>query len=106
MFEITFLCRNMRRSIAIVVLDIKVEARAYQQLQDIVALLVASAQVQSIVAMAVTVIDLDARFCQHAHNFAMAVLGGNPERVQSHLVLLIDVDHLVFKHEAHEFLTR
>jgi len=103
--EVTFLGGDVRRSIAVVVLDIQVEVGLHEHFKDIESVLEPCTDVQGIVALIVRVVDLDTSLSQNTHNLAVPVLRCNPERVQPFIVVLVDVDHLVFQHQSHKFLT-
>ena len=60
---------------------------------------------QGIIAFPVHVVDVDSRLCKDPHDVAMATPRGNPERIQSIFILLINVNHLVLQHESHKSFT-
>ena len=58
---------------------------------------------QSIVSLMICIVDFDATLSQDSHDFTVTILGRYPESVQAFLVLLVDVNHFIFEHEAHKF---
>ena len=59
---------------------------------------------QCIVKVTIWVVDVDTVLSKDSHDLSMAMLGSNPEGIQAILVLLVDVDHFVLKHETYEFI--
>ena len=102
--QVSFLCSNVRCSVSVVVLSVKVVAGLDEHLEYVVPILEPGGQVQRIVALLVRVINVDALLSEDAHDVAVAAPGRNPEGIEAVLVLLVNVNHLVFEHESHERL--
>ena len=105
MLQVSFLCSNVRGSVSIIVLSIEVVARLDKHLKDIVPVLKPGSQMEGVVALLVCVVNVDALLRKDAHDVSMAAPGCDPERIQAVFVLLVYVNHLVFKHQSHERLT-
>ena len=96
----------MRCGISVVIRNVEIVVRLNKHLEHIKAVFEPGAQMQRIVPMDICVVDFAAVFSEDAHHVAMAVLGCDPEGVEPLLVLLVNINHLIFEHELHKVLTK
>lgn len=104
--KVTSLGSDVGRCVAVLVLAVELVPGQHQHLQDVITVFELCSQVQCIIAFLVGVENVDAVLGEDAHDVTVAAPGCDPERVQSRLVLLVDIDHFVFQHQSHEFLTK
>ena len=95
----------MRGSVTCFVLNIQVVFGLNKHLEYVESFLVLGCQMERIVPLCIAIIDHDTCLGKHSHNIAVAAAGRDPESIQTILVLLIDVDHLILKHKSYEVLT-
>lgn len=95
----------MSGSVACLVLDIQVVFGLHKHLEYVESFLVLGCQMERIVPLCIAVIDHDTCLSKHSHNVAVAAAGRDKESIQTMLVLLIDVDHLILKHKSYKVLT-
>ena len=94
----------MSSGISVVILSIKVIARLDEHLQYSESVLKPGRQVQSIVSILVSVVNVDSVLCQDSHDVPMATPRCDPERIQAFFILLVYVDHLVLEHQLDKCL--
>ena len=89
--QISFLCSNVRCSVSVVVLSVKVVAGLDEHLEYVVPILEPGGQVQRIVALLVRVINVDALLSKDAHDVATTALGCDQEGIEAVIILLFDL---------------
>ena len=102
--KMAFLCCNVGCRISLKIGDIKVVVAVYKHLNNIFAAFHASRNVQSIVPLWICIVDVDAVLGEHAHYVSMATASCNPKGIHALLILLINVNHRILKHQTHKFL--
>lgn len=85
----------MSGSVACFVLDIQIVLGLHQHLEYVEPFLVLGCKMERIVTLCIAVIDHDTCLSKHSHHITVAAAGRDPESIQTLLVFLIDIDHLV-----------
>ena len=104
MIQIAPLSSYVQSCVSLLVLNVHIILRFNEHLQDVEPFLILGGQVKHIIAFLICIVDLNAIFGQNAHYIAIAKPSGRPKCIQPLLILLVDIDHLVFKHQSHELL--